>query len=200
MSDPVEKEGSDEVLASIRRLVSKFHEPQLRTITSKPAPERFVLTPDLRVIDGDKGAAAPMAADSAPTLSEPTPFASEMDAGGEMSLEERISELETAVGNQADDWETDGDEDLTDDALQSFPRSFVARNSHRAGALDGGAERGQSAPLTQAGVLDDDALRDMVADIIRDELKGVMGERITGNIRRLVRREVMRSLALREFD
>ncbi|WP_168732901.1 hypothetical protein [Aliigemmobacter aestuarii] len=50
------------------------------------------------------------------------------------------------------------------------------------------------------GVMDEEALREVVRDIIRDELQGSLGERITRNVRKLVRAEVARALAAREFD
>ena len=49
-------------------------------------------------------------------------------------------------------------------------------------------------------VLDEDALRDMVTEIVREELSGELGERITRNVRKLVRREIHRALMTREFD
>ena len=38
-------------------------------------------------------------------------------------------------------------------------------------------------------------LRDMVHDIVRQELQGVLGERITRNVRKLVRREIQRAFS-----
>ena len=49
-------------------------------------------------------------------------------------------------------------------------------------------------------VLDEAMLRDMVADIVRQELQGALGERITRNVRKLVRREIHRALAAHELD
>lgn len=43
-------------------------------------------------------------------------------------------------------------------------------------------------------------LRDLVAEIVRAELQGALGERITRNVRKLVRREIMRALSIREFE
>ncbi len=43
-------------------------------------------------------------------------------------------------------------------------------------------------------------LRDLVSDIVRQELSGELGERITRNVRKLVRREIQRALATKEFD
>jgi hypothetical protein len=51
-----------------------------------------------------------------------------------------------------------------------------------------------------ASGIDEAALRDMVAAIIREELQGTLGERITRNVRKLVRREIHRVLTSREFE
>lgn len=47
--------------------------------------------------------------------------------------------------------------------------------------------------------LDEDALRDLVASIVREELQGPLGERITRNVRKLVRREIHRALAAHDL-
>jgi hypothetical protein len=39
-----------------------------------------------------------------------------------------------------------------------------------------------------------------VRDLIREELQGDLGERITRNVRKLVRAEIARVMATREFD
>jgi|GEM_PF-695288 len=49
-------------------------------------------------------------------------------------------------------------------------------------------------------VLDEEALRDMVEDIVREVLQGELGDRITRNVRKLVRREIQRAMASREFE
>ncbi|NDR59137.1 hypothetical protein [Aliiruegeria sabulilitoris] len=51
-----------------------------------------------------------------------------------------------------------------------------------------------------AAVLDEDALREMVTEMLHKELRGALGERITRNVRKLVRREIHRALASRDFD
>ena len=51
-----------------------------------------------------------------------------------------------------------------------------------------------------AALMDEEALRELVAEIVRQELTGDMGERITRNVRKLVRREIHRALMTREFD
>lgn len=49
-------------------------------------------------------------------------------------------------------------------------------------------------------ILDEESLRDLVAEIVREELQGALGERITRNVRKLVRREIHRALTSQDFD
>ena len=48
--------------------------------------------------------------------------------------------------------------------------------------------------------LDEETLRRIVAEVVREELQGALGERITRNIRKLVRREIRLVLAADEID
>jgi hypothetical protein len=50
------------------------------------------------------------------------------------------------------------------------------------------------------GFLDEETLRRIVADVVREELQGALGERITRNVRKLVRREIRLVLAADELD
>ncbi len=47
---------------------------------------------------------------------------------------------------------------------------------------------------------DEAVLRDLVRDLIREELQGALGERITRNVRKLVRAELNRALAVHDFE
>ncbi len=49
-------------------------------------------------------------------------------------------------------------------------------------------------------LLDEDTLRRIVAEVVREELQGALGERITRNVRKLVRREIRLVLAADELD
>ncbi|MEM6339727.1 MAG: hypothetical protein AAF729_01150 [Pseudomonadota bacterium] len=51
-----------------------------------------------------------------------------------------------------------------------------------------------------AAIIDEETLRDMVSEIVREELQGVLGERITRNVRKLVRREIHRALAAQDLE
>jgi len=48
-------------------------------------------------------------------------------------------------------------------------------------------------------IMDEESLRELVADIVREELQGALGERITRNVRKLVRREIHRALAVQDL-
>lgn len=46
------------------------------------------------------------------------------------------------------------------------------------------------APRASAPILDEEALRGVVNAIVRDELQGELGDRISRNLRKLIRREI----------
>ena len=48
--------------------------------------------------------------------------------------------------------------------------------------------------------IDEATLREIVAQMVRAELRGALGERITQNVRKLVRREIQRALMGQDFD
>lgn len=73
-----------------------------------------------------------------------------------------------------------------------------------------GPQQAASAPNDDASLLDseddelplpmDEALlRELVTDILREELQGALGQRITRNVRKLVRAEIARALASRDL-
>ena len=47
---------------------------------------------------------------------------------------------------------------------------------------------------------DEQVLRDLVRDLIREELQGALGERITRNVRKLVRTEIARFIASQDLE
>ena len=49
-------------------------------------------------------------------------------------------------------------------------------------------------------MVDEDVLNEIVRDLIREELQGALGERITRNVRKLVRAEINRALASRPYE
>lgn len=77
------------------------------------------------------------------------------------------------------------------DAAEAEVRAELDRETEEVGA---------SMFDTQDVTFDEEVLRDLVRDIIREELAGTLGERITRNVRKLVRAEIARALAVREFE
>jgi cell pole-organizing protein PopZ len=53
---------------------------------------------------------------------------------------------------------------------------------------------------TPLAVLDETALAEIVRQVLRAELQGDLGERITRNVRKLVRAEINRALIARDLD
>jgi hypothetical protein len=82
----------------------------------------------------------------------------------------------------------------------------AAEASVIAALSDAGVEAGPDLPHDDlmpeddAMLFNEDVLRELVRDILREELAGKMGERITRNIRKLVRAEIARSMAVQEYD
>lgn len=123
------------------------------------------------------------------------------DTGPEqaLSLTEKIEALEAVISRTREQWEPDGDhgdhlglgsrsmawqDDLVEDGAS--PSSTDPRPAEAETALD--------------AVMDEDSLRELVAEIVRQELQGALGERITRNVRKLVRREIQRALTAQALD
>ena len=60
--------------------------------------------------------------------------------------------------------------------------------------------RENDADKPDAPFIDEDMLREIVSELVRTELQGDLGDRITRNVRKLVRREIHHALASRELD
>lgn len=62
----------------------------------------------------------------------------------------------------------------------------------------------QTSPFTfpdaEGQVIDEETLREIIADVVREELQGPLGQRITRNVRKMVRREIRLVLAASELD
>ena len=219
MSDQRANVEIEDVLSSIRRLVSDNEwsaQPAPRPVDEDVAepdqtdhqPEKFVLTPALRVVEP-----APAPVNEAPK-----------EASSMTELEQMIAELEQAVTkSEHQDWETEGDnvEDLID-----TPEPFPSLSSATIDDADVLTADLQGEPAAQdddlvvasddpdlsdldeqideyldgGALIDEDKLRQMVTEIVRSELQGALGERITRNVRKLVRREIYRVLSSQEFE
>lgn len=251
MADSMTSRDIEDVLSSIRRLVSEETRTPQRPEASGRAPpapaDKLVLTPDFRVPDVVVAPVEDVAEDEA------------RDAwAGESGLGARIAVLEAAVAQRADEWEPDGSEeapatfmhhvphqadaetdhgaepDPTDDALPEAapmpadPQDWQPEAAEAAPEPDVAAEVAESpeplewqdephvsmppphpaAEVEEAlfeddggdDLLDEEVLRDMIREIIRQELQGTLGERITRNVRKLVRAEINRAMATKAFE
>lgn len=113
---------------------------------------------------------------------------------------------EPAPADLSADWPTDLDE--VSEAQPEVPEPFEPDREHATAwaeddllpPIAAGAEAAEAdmPGLFDAGEdlpFDEAALRDLVAEIIRDELRGALGERIGRNLRKLVRQEIEAALA-----
>lgn len=252
MPDPMKNTDIEDVLSSIRRLVS-YEPANARPAEPVPPkqPDRLVLTPALRVNVGEDP--APEAADEgtsarvvpAEFIHRAEPAVSKVPAPGQ-SLEDRIADLEAAVSQACEDWEPDGSEAGANDYPTSYPaiepqhrprmhlaepeaararasepapaavepvvdaaEDAVAPEAIEQVALDAGADdlaaRAETTAMAAAasmppGNVDHEHLREVVRQIIREEFQGALGERITRNVRKLVRREINRALVSKDFE
>lgn len=209
MSDTAPPRDVDEVQASKRGLVGDGSPGPLRSAASA-GPDRLILTPALRVAEPDSGSgAAPMpAGPSAGQVRPPAPEARSGVADDVASLEQRIAELEAAVAGCDDDWEPDGSETLAAATGWARPGPVAAASPPVAASASGRPATDVAPPAKAADegneadalVLDEAMLRELVAEILREELQGRLGERITLNVRKLVRREINRALAQRDVE
>lgn len=212
MSDRVHTDEIDDVLSSVRKLVShaEKHPPGLRPHVAEQRADRFVLTSALRVPE--------LTPDTDTTADGPT---NQPDNGhvvdtviraDRADLEAAIAELEAAMIGRPEDWDSDDGESLGEktwaasvfqlhalaDDAEATP-SAAAAETTKAGPKPV-PDAAPKAEMDLSALIDHDALRDMVAAVLREELNGALGERITRNVRKLVRREINRVLVSREFD
>jgi hypothetical protein len=179
MSDPVLSENAEDVLASIRRLVSGEEAGETRQTRAAAGPEPLLLTPEQRV---DPAAGQGARRDAAAT-----------EGSAPYRLTQRI-DAETAEDPAADetlDWH---------DSDASEGRDRDMRGAESPGSHDLTAESRALDRVEERALVDDAALRELVAEIVREELTGEFGDRITRNVRKLVRREINRVLSGRNGD
>lgn len=102
--------------------------------------------------------------------------------------------------SEADDHE-EALQEVDSEVFEPEPAAFAFR-SHMSGDAPSAAPEttAQASPIVDEALLDEEALREMVSEIVRQELQGALGERITRNVRKLVRREIHRALASQELE
>lgn len=244
MSDAMSSVEIEDVLSSIRRLVSEDLRPAPRPVPAEeassqraaantpvvtpPGPatdDKLLLTPALRVVPEADAAAPP-------------PVLPRLHLGVEPVARVVASTLERKVAAQSTEWESEvGDPPLLFNNMQwtedgwAAPTADVVQFMPPAG--DGAASWAQVEPeaaeveavqptpiaepdhqwadQAEAEVvaqleaqpdaspelrLDEQVLRDLVRAMILEELQGGLGERITRNVRKLVRAEIARAISV----
>lgn len=86
---------------------------------------------------------------------------------------------------------------------QDAPESDMQAGPDMAASQDGNDDHDEDALdilSEEEAILDEESLRELVAEIVRQELQGALGERITRNVRKLVRREIHRALTAQDLD
>ncbi|MEL7166241.1 MAG: hypothetical protein AAGL96_12290 [Pseudomonadota bacterium] len=145
------------------------------------------------------------------------------------SLSVKVAALESLLSDQAEEWEPDHPRSVRASAEVLDWDTSALRSQKTAGAredqtpdADGltwqeeppeaehapnGAAMSADQDVFDAAegvlpedILDEEALRELVAEIVRQELQGALGERITRNVRKLVRREIHRAFAAQDLD
>jgi hypothetical protein len=133
------------------------------------------------------------------------------------TLSEKIAALETLIAGRVDQWEPDQAgtdayagteppamawEDAEDDVLQddAVKAAFAPHVEAHVEAAAIASEPDTPFMSNDEDILDEEALRELVSDIVREELQGALGERITRNVRKLVRREIHRALAAQDLE
>jgi hypothetical protein len=185
----------DELVSSVRSFVS--HKDPNRNVLA-PSPERLVLTPDTRLSDEQVKAIDAEWEAELRALED----AGLIEKG--KALELSIAELEEAVANLPDDWEPQNDNGLTLDAGIA-EESEAAQEQNDASALETAEMFDRAAMealiVSKMGeLIDQDALRALVVKTVHEELGGELGERITRNVRKLVRREINRVMTSRDLS
>jgi hypothetical protein len=197
MSDTVNNADIEDVLSSIRRLVADDAPARQRaaeTPAAEPTSEaqkpaaRLLLTEALRM---DLDEAVDTAAATAPIEhAVATAAAAEIEdnvvaffTGDAKSTASQVSPYEDQEAEAAL---------LSDADLSSVVADEVCAETSANSAEDNN--------MFQEHVMDEDALRELIGKLVREELQGELGERISRNVRKLVRREIHRAMASIDLD
>ncbi len=135
---------------------------------------------------------------------------------GDETAEAAFAEAEPAGTLQAVEDAEAGPVDTTEAAEEALTEADLSAPAGAdvlpAAAMAGAAAMADEAPeegeedgvdlfsQDDEAVIDMEMLRDLISDVIREELQGPLGERITRNVRKLVRQEIARALEAQKFE
>lgn len=180
--------------------VAFLHQRLVRTEDEKTPDDSLAVVQDDHDLASPEGLAGDKATDAVsavvsedPNTSEDASYMADQENDLDASGETVMADTDIAFD------ETEDAEDLTAlDAEEVLHTETIAAESVSVLAPE-------TAP--QAEIVDDDSdfideahLQDMISRIVREELQGQMGVKITQAVRRMVRREVTRALSIEKFD
>lgn len=123
----------------------------------------------------------------------------------EVVLDEVISEIAVAAPETTDAAVSDtadmpSSEDAAVQAVEAIVATSVSDDGNQDNTSAEAEEVETEAPVTEASslLMDEERLREIVSDVVREELRGALGERITRNMRKMVRREIHRTVTARD--
>lgn len=111
-------------------------------------------------------------------------------AGGERpeSLAEVLASIRALVSAETDARMVEAP--VTEEVLMLTAEMRVAAPARTGEILAEGIGALPARPVAGAPILDEEALRGVINSIVREELQGELGERISRNLHKLVRREI----------
>ncbi len=181
MNEPLGKVEVDEVLISLKQILADQDNDDVGLIETE-RNEKLLLGPALRVVEGRK-------------------LERKKQAAVSRNLEAKVSKLEEMIARSEGPWEPDsaGQDDYAGKPTTGFPWEDVVDTA--VGEFDAPAALravyvAPEPPIQPAAshALTPEKMRETVSEIVRQELRGALGEKITQNIRQMVQREIQKAL------
>jgi cell pole-organizing protein PopZ len=187
MSDAVNEVESLDVMSSVRRKVSTG---KTNGRNGSAGVDKLVLTASLRV----DGSTASTANTEQPVLAEVT---DSVEAANDQPNHEDDTTAEAQMSTpEADPEIVDADLPTDDSPVDKDMAGEILDDT----IADRDILTAEPAGFAPGMMMDEDTLRDMISDIVRQELQGDLGEKITRNVRKLVRREIHRTMVSNELS
>lgn len=216
MPESLTSNSSEDVVSSVRRLVSTGERSP-----GADTPDKLILTPSLRVLAEPEPLLLTERAEDVPPPDEVEWVETPLWPAPEAPLAElALTAEEAELVGEAPMW-PEAEENWLDEAepapavapVVPFPRAAAPQDPPPAAPPAAEESAAAEEEIDVAGVLsaamlqdesirvmDEAELHDLVRELVRHELQGALGERITRNVRKLVRAEVNRALAARALD
>lgn len=174
MTTPKKQDDISKAVVALKRIVSEDEDPRGFKSDSSRA-ERYVLEPELRVKNENDDYEPEQEATFEEKLAQLEIFLSDME-----------NELSEGEETFPDAEILQMDETVQEEALASYVSILDETESKDKGMVNKSRKDENNSHLP----LDKEELRVLVAELIREELSGVLGEKITANIRKMVQAEV----------